>query len=321
MRRGSSLWPGALPGVLALGLAGLALAGCSSGATSGTSSGAAGAPAAHRPGAPNAAPKAAAPGSGAASSGASGQGSSGTNGQVRLAASGEIVYTAMLTVRVASVVTADTAAKSIVTGAGGYVSAEDLSIDHSDPARSTANLQLQVPAVPYSGYSGTLGRLSGLGTRVSQQQQAQDVTSDVADVNSRVASDQAAIAQLRGLLARTSSVSDVLNIQEQINQQESDLESLEARQRALSHEVSYATVSLYLTTSPPPAKHPAHRRSHGAGFVQGLSGGWHALRVVAAAIFTGFGAVLPFVLPIAAVGYLGYRGRRMLARRRARAAE
>lgn len=306
--------PTVLPVMLAL--AGLALAGCSSG----TSSGTAGTSAARPAGAPNAAPKAAAPGSGAASSGTSGRTSSRANGQVRLAASGEIIYTATLTVRVANVVSADTAAKNIVTGAGGYVSGENLSIDHSDPARSTGSLQLEVPAVPYSSYSGVLGRLGGLGTKVSQQQQAQDVTSDVADVNSRVASDQSAIAQMRDLLARASSVSDVLNIQDQINQQESDLESLEARQRALNHEVSYATVSLYLTTSPPPAKHPAHHRSHGSGFVQGLSGGWHALRVVASGLFTGLGAVLPFAALIALAGYLAYRGRRALARRRARAA-
>ena len=321
MKSGKSLVHRAAPGLIpvAVLLAGLALASCSSGSTA---SSAVGAPHAGVQNAPAGAAGAgaAAPGSSRASSGASGRAGPGADGQVRLASSGDIVYTANLTVRVADVTAADAQAKNIVTAAGGYVSGESLSIDRSDPARSTGTLQLQVPAVPYSSYSGALDRLGGLGTRVSQAQQAQDITSDVADVSSRVASDQSAIAELRDLLGRASSVGDVLNIQEQINQQESDLESLQARQRALSHEVSYATVSLYLTTSPPAAKHPAHH-SRGSGFAVGLSGGWHALRLVGAGLFTGFGAVLPFAVLLAAAGYLGYRGRRMLARRRARAAE
>jgi hypothetical protein len=299
---GLALAGGSLAG---LAVAGLALAGCSNSASSGPAGAAAARAAPH--------------GAAKAGAGASGQGTSGTSSQARLEASSAIVYTASLTVRAADVRAADAQAKDIVAAMGGYVSAESTSIDPAHPARSTASLQLKVPV---AGYPAALNRLaSGLGTQVSLQQQAQDVTEDVADTSSRVASDQSAIAQLRGLLGRASSVSDVLTIQGQISQQESDLESLEARQRALSHETAYATVSLSLMTSPPPAKRPGQPRGHPAGFVRGLSGGWHALRAVVSALFTGFGAVLPFIVLIAAAAYLGYRARRVLARRRARAAE
>ena len=314
MRMGIGLGPRTLPAVLvALPLAVTALAGCSGG----TSNSAASAPGVRQAPAPNPAARAAAPNSAAraAAPGSTATGS-GTGSQARLAASSDIVYTATLTVRAANVSTADAQAKDIVTGMGGYVSGETTAIDPSHPAWSTATLELKVPVASYATALSRLG--AGLGTETSLHQQAQDVTQDVADVSSRVASDQASIAQLRGLLDRASSVGDVLNIQGQISQQESDLESLEARQRALSHEVSYATVSLQLVTVPPPARQ--HRRSHGSGFVQGLSGGWHALRLVGSGLFTGFGAVLPFAVLIAAAGYLGYRGRRMWARRRARAA-
>lgn len=297
---------------LPLAMTALALAGCSGV----TSSGAGSAPGVRQAGAPNPAAKAGAPDAAAKAAPGPARAGSASGSQARLASSSNIVYTAALTVRAANVSSADSQAKAIATGMGGYVSGETTAIDPSHPAQSTVGLQLKVPV---ASYSTALHRLAtSLGTETSLHQQAQDVTQDVADVNSRVASDQASIAQLRGLLDRAASVSDVLNIQGQISQQESDLESLEARQRALSHEVSYATVSLQLVTVPPPVQQ--HHRSPGSGFVRGLTGGWHALRVVASGLFTGFGAVLPFAVFIAAAGYIGYRGRRALARRRARAA-
>src|SRR5262249_47959053 len=86
-----------------------------------------------------------------------------------------------------------------------------------------------------------------------ETQQAQDVTGTVADVNSRVASAEAAIAQLRKLLTRAGSVGALLTVQEQINQEEASLEALQSQQRALARETAYATISLTVTPCPPPA--------------------------------------------------------------------
>ena len=74
------------------------------------------------------------------------------------------------------------------------------------------------------------------------------MTQQVADVTSRVASAQAAIAQLRALLRQAGSVSALLDVQEQINSQESDLEALQAQQRALARATTFATVSLLLVS-------------------------------------------------------------------------
>jgi hypothetical protein len=52
----------------------------------------------------------------------------------------------------------------------------------------------------------TLAELATLGKHLVFNQQAQDVTQQVADVNSRVASAEAAIKQLRTLLSRAGDV-------------------------------------------------------------------------------------------------------------------
>ena len=229
-----------------------------------------------------------------------------------LAASQSIIYTASLTVRAADVRAAASRAAGLATAAGGYVSSESTRANHAHPAEATVFIQLKIPVASYQATLATLA--STLGTRLSLSQQAQDVTLTVADVSSRVASAQAAIAALRGLLARAGTVSSLLAVQDQINAEEANLEALLSQQRALSHATSYGTVSVLLVSRrPPPAGHPVKITG---GFAGGLAAGWHAVRQLASWLLTGIGAVLPFTAFVAAAIFLGFRGRRWLARRR-----
>ena len=224
-----------------------------------------------------------------------------------------IIYTASMTVRAADVRAAAARAAQLAGTAGGYVSSETTLLNHAHPADSTVLIELKIPV---GGYQDALGALSTrLGTRISLSQHAQDVTQTVADVTSRVTSAQAAITQLRKLLARAGSVSSLLMVQDQINSEESNLEALQSQQRALAHETTYATVTVQLVSKrPPPAARPVKLAG---GFTGGLAAGWHALRQVTSWLLTGIGAALPFAafVAIAVAGLLW--GRRRLARRRA----
>jgi len=169
--------------------------------------------------------------------------------------------------------------------------------------------------IPVASYQATLGQLAhGLGTQLALQQQAQDVTQRVADVNSQVASAQAAIAQLRSLLSHAGSVGDLLSVQNQINSEEASLESMQAQQRALSHQTSYATVTLTLLG--PKAKPAVHRQKPPPSLAGGFGAGWHALRVTVSWTLAFLGAIAPFAAILAVAGYAAYRGRRWLARRK-----
>jgi len=301
-----------------------ALAGCSSGnsSSSANSDQALNAPAASAAvpaGAPAAAetaiPSPAPTGAGFGASG-SGGGGSAQSSSARLASAGQqLIYTAQLTVRAQSVPAAVTRANTIVTGAGGYVSAENASSDPSHPDRATATIVLKIPVAVYAA---TLSQLTGgLGTQLSLQQQAQDVTEQVADVNSRVASDEAGIAQLRVLLRHAGSVADLLSVQDQINSQESDLEALQAQQSALNHETSYATVTVTVIGPKAVAKPAKHKAP--PGFTSGISGGWRAFRTSVSWFLAIVGAVAPFAAVVVVLGGLAYWGRRKLAQRRSAA--
>ena len=290
-----------------------ALAGCSGSASS--SSAAAGS--ADVPGAAASA-AAAAPGGSSAKNGFAASGAAGA-GQKATAAKyvpvgQQLIYTAQLTVRAASVSSAASRATSIVSAAGGYVAGENASSGQGKPSQATAIVTFKIPA---AAYATTLAALSGggLGTQLSLAQQAQDVTQQVADVGSRVTSDEAAIAQLRSLLKHAGDVGSLLSVQNQIDSQESDLESMLAQQNALNHETAFATVTLTLVGPQAAAKPPA-KATPPPGLAGGLAGGWHALRVTVSWLLTVLGAVAPFVAVVAVIGGLTWWGRRRLSQRR-----
>jgi hypothetical protein len=303
-------------------ICGCGLAGCSSAASSSFASSApVAAPAAS--GEAGAAPAAAgAPVNGPAFGGAAGSGgsSSASNGgapqsakSAKLIPSAQsIIYTAQLTVRAKDVSTALGQATQIVDAAGGYVSSENATNDPDHPQNATATVTFKIPV---SDYQATLASLTNgsVGAQLSLQQQAQDVTQQVADVASQVTSDEDAIAQLRVLLAHAGSVGDLLQVQDQINSEESDLEAMQAQQRALDHEVAFATVTV--TIVGPKAVVPKQtKKTPPPGLVSGATGGWHAFRLTLDWLLAIIGAVAPFAAALAVLAALVWWIRRRLRR-------
>jgi Domain of unknown function (DUF4349) len=314
--------------IVAVICGGLAVAGCTSSAsstasTANTSAGAGMAPGANGQHAPAAAAQNAqasaaqnAPAAGmpspAPSAPTSGAGAAQRMTTTVRVTSSDIVYTAELTVRVADVNASAAQAAQIADASGGYVSNEST----SSGTGAVADITLKIPV---SAYPATLARLAtGLGTQKSLNQQAQDVTAQVTDVNSQVASDQAAIGQLRALLSHAGSVGDLLTVQNQINSEESGLEQLEAQQRELAHETAYATVIMTIEgpkAKPlPPAK---HKPKPPPSLTRGLGAGWHGLRVTTSWVLAVLGAVAPFGAIAAVVAIAWLRGRKWVLRRRA----
>jgi hypothetical protein len=227
-------------------------------------------------------------------------------------ASQSIIYTASLTLRSPDVMATAKRAIGIATAAGGYTSNENaVAGPHGRPGGTVA-LTLKVP-VPL--YQMVLAQLSSLGKQVALTQQATDVTQEVANVNSLATSEQAAITALQGLLRRAATVPNLLQVQQQISSDESSLEALQAQQRALDHETSYATVSMTLLSTQHAVVHK-HKRTTRRGFTAGLAAGWRALRHATAWLLTALGVALPFLIVLAILAAAGYAGRRRLTRRR-----
>jgi hypothetical protein len=231
-------------------------------------------------------------------------------------ASQSIIYTASLTLRSGNVMASAQRAIGIVTAAGGYVADEHAVTGSPGKADGTVSLTLKIPVPSYQAVLGALSAPS-LGQQVSQKQQATDVTQEVANVASLVTSQQDAINALQGLLNRAATIGQLLQVQQQISSDESSLNSLLAQQRALDHETSYATVNMTLLS--PLQRHVVKHKAAPPrrGFFAGLAAGWRALRHATGWLLTVLGAVLPFLLVLALLGWAGYAGRRRVLSRRA----
>lgn len=213
-----------------------------------------------------------------------------------------VVYTAHLRVRAKKVEDATARAKQFVLAAGGYVDNENSS---TDPV--TADLTFKIPADRYPTILDQLTKQ--LGEKIGLDQKAEDVTEQVADVDSRVKSAQSALGRLRTLLSKANTVGEVLSVTNEIDQRQSDLESLQARQKSLTQRTTFATISLNLIG--PKAKAESGKKPAG-GFLGGLENGWNAFTAFLSGLAAVVGWALPFVGLILVLGlpYLVIRRRR-----------
>ncbi|GAA2415801.1 DUF4349 domain-containing protein [Actinomadura vinacea] len=203
-----------------------------------------------------------------------------------------VVYTADLRVRVKNTDQAAAGAKQMAVSAGGYVENES-----SATAPAGATLSLKIPADRFDGVLD--GLTTRLGKKLSLRRQAEDVTREVADVDSRVRSAEAALVSFRKLLDRANTVGEVINVEEEIARRQSELEALQARQKALQHSTRYATVSITLE-EPAVATETPEREG---GFIGGLKNGWHDFTAFMSGLAEAVGWLLPFLVTAAAIGW------------------
>lgn len=199
-----------------------------------------------------------------------------------------MVHTADLTVRVKNVAGASSRAKGVTTDAGGYVATENTTHTDADGSHDDSLLVLRVPV---DAYPSTLDRLRrDIGRLLTLRQSSEDKTSEVADVKSRITSAQSSLRRLRKIMDQATTVSDIMDVESAISTREADLESLQARAKALDRQTSYSTIDLHLIGP----KTVAHKKAAEPGFWDGLTGGWHALLEFLRVAVLVIGAVLPF---------------------------
>jgi len=263
-------------------------------------------------------PRAAAPGNAGGGSGPGGAPATGTGGTPAAgdssASSGGgktpapatyLVRTATLSVSTPHVEAQLDKARQYADQAGGYTGDEDTAVDAR--GRVTSSIQLRVPP---ARYDETLTELAGLGRLLSREVNVEDVTGQVVDVQSRIASQRASVSRVRALMNRASSLTDVVSLESELSTREAALEALEAQQASLRSRTDLATITLRL--SEPPARvaaapKPEHKERGFWGAVgHALGEGWHAFYLTVRVLLVVLALVLPF-LALAGLAYLAYR--------------
>ncbi|GAB3427500.1 DUF4349 domain-containing protein [Flindersiella endophytica] len=210
-----------------------------------------------------------------------------------------IIRTGTMTIRAKDVQLAADKASALVGGGDGYVG--DIQTTSNDKGQ-TVGIQV-VLRVPVGDYNHIVAEVKKLGTVTSNSHKATDVTKDLTDVESRIASQKKSIERLRTLMSQANTVGDVIQVESELTTREADLESLQSQQATLSAQAALSTLTLNFE-KPPAKPAPAAAAEDKTGFLPGLKSGWHALVATVDVTLTVLGALLPFLVGIAIIGVL-----------------
>ncbi|MBT2472640.1 DUF4349 domain-containing protein [Streptomyces sp. ISL-66] len=200
----------------------------------------------------------------------------------------QIIRTATLSMETADAQKATAGARAAAENAGGYVGNESTKRGADGVMTSTVTLR-----VPGDRFDAVLGAMEGSGKLLDRKVEAQDVTQKVADIDSRVRTQQASVARVREMMEKASGLADVVTLESELSKRQSDLESLLAQQTALKDQTSLGTITL---TFSEPAKAREKAPEKEPGFLDALFGGWYVFGTLIKFLLMALAASSPFLL-------------------------
>lgn len=212
-------------------------------------------------------------------------------GEEAASAKTHVIRTATLAVEVKNVTKALTAARGVALDAGGVV--EDETTERIDDTYMSSTVVLRVPEAEYDA---VLAELAGAGKLLSRTANAKDVTEQVVDVNSRIATQRASVNRVRKLMDQAEDITDVVALESQLNTRQAELESLLAKQASLADRTTMATITLELNER---TKEKKDSGDDDPGILDALGGGWDALVTVLRWTVVVAAAILPFAAALA----------------------
>ena len=197
---------------------------------------------------------------------------------------------------------------SIAAGFNGYVTNSQITIPQ-DGQRPYATITVKVPS---RNYDQAIARFGELGEVDSLNTATDDVTAQFVDVKARLSHYRAVERRLLGFLARTTTISEALTVQQRIEATQLQVEELSAQLKAMRNQVVFGTLSVAITESSTKAAPAADENS----FVAALGDSWRLMVKGFEVIVIAFGALLPFVILFVVLGLLVWGGVRFAGRLR-----
>ena len=216
----------------------------------------------------------------------------------------KIIYTANLSLESKDYDTARAALDAALNDAGGYL---ESSSEYSDVGSSrSVNLTFRVPEENYQSF---LDAVAQAGNVTYKSQQADDVTTQYMDVETRLANLEAQRTRLQELQAQADNLSDLLQIETSLTDVQSQIESWQSQLDWYSNQVQQCTV--YVNLNEVQNYTPTDESflgSVGAAFAQGWSNFVNGLQQLAVWLAGAWPVVL--VVAAAAAGFAVWRKKR-----------
>ncbi len=169
--------------------------------------------------------------------------------------------------------------------------------------------------VPEELFETAIKRFSRLGDVQSVSTSSEDVTSQYVDVQARLRHFRAVERRLVGFLQETTTVNQMLAVQDRIDQVQLTIEELTAQLKSLTESTSFSTLSVYLSERDATAAIHAGN-TFGGTFWNSVELLGHGARVTALVLT----ALVPFIVVFGAVAVVVWLAVRRLRKGRRQAA-
>ncbi|WP_160328183.1 DUF4349 domain-containing protein [Solirubrum puertoriconensis] len=185
-----------------------------------------------------------------------------------------LVYKANVDINVDDLGKAATQVDSIVRRSGSWVSSATQTREE-DIWRQEMTIRVRPQQ-----FTVLLNGLAKLGTVENKAIEAEDVTSQHADVSARLRTKRALEQRYVGLLSQAKKISEVLEIEAKLGEAREDIEATESRLKTLNDEVAYSTIylKLYQPLTLPTPEAPV--LSFGSRMTEAFYGGWQLITSV-----------------------------------------
>ena len=170
--------------------------------------------------------------------------------------------------------------------------------------------------VPSERFSEAVAALEKVGTLESSTRKSEDVTTKVIDTAARIRAQEESLRRVEVLLARATSIRDIVAIESQLTRRQADLDSLKSQQAFLADQTSLSTIAVHIERAKTEAEKKEKPDTDDTGFLSGLEDGWNALTAFGGGLATVVGAVLPFAIVLTLLGVPTWVLVRRFARRR-----
>jgi hypothetical protein len=219
----------------------------------------------------------------------------------------KIVQTSSIRLRVDDVGGGFEEVGRIATGAGGFVASSNFSLQGE---HQVANITIRVPA---GRYQQVLSDVRALGAKVEgETSNASDVSEEYSDLSARIRGLEATETQLLQLLTQADTVSEILQVQDRIDDVRGEIERVKGRIALLDKLSDMATITVQLR----PVAALAKSDSTGLNLREEVDQAWeHSLEflgniaagVVSVVVFSWW--LIPLAVPAAIIGQRWARGR------------
>lgn len=163
-----------------------------------------------------------------------------------LSADQKIIKTSQINLEVQNVTSTLEPLKQIAIAHGGYIGS--LSVNTRGGARLYAVLTMRIPAREFDAANS---EIRALGTLRSESLSADDVTEEYVDLQAQRSALANQLAQYNRIMEKAENVSDILEVQVQIERVQVQIDRIDGRLKYLDSRVDYSTITVTLEEPEP----------------------------------------------------------------------